>query len=330
LTILQSLNTRTLRIKLVTILFLVFSNFSSFAQSYPNQPVKVISPFPPGGAADVVVRLICQKLSENMKINFIVDNKPGAGGAIGSQFVMAAEPDGYTLLLTSSSAMAINPHQMQKATYDPFTNFTAISLIGYSPNVLVVSPEFPVKNTQELIALLKTKPGAYNFASNGAGTLSHLTGDLFKQAAQVDFVIVPYKGAAPAVVDVASGQVNALFAAYASVAPMIKAGKLKPLGITSLKRISIAPNIPTLNETGMNGFESNQWWGLYGPANLPQEITLKLNAEVNKILKLPEIQKRFSEESILLLGGKPEDLTNYMRNDYNKWGKVIQAGQFKN
>ena len=243
---------------------------------------------------------------------------------------MSAEPDGYTLLLTSSSAMAINPHQQTKPTYDPFTNFTAISLIGYSPNVLVVSPEFPAKNIQELIALLQSKPGNFNFASNGAGTLSHLTGDLFKQTANVEFLLVPYKGAAPAVVDVASGQVNALFAAYASVAPMIKAGKLKPLGVTSLKRIPIAPNIPTLHETGLNGFESTQWWGLYGPANLPQEITLKLNADINKILKLPEMQKRFADESILLLGGKPEDLTNYMRNDYNKWGKVINMGLSKN
>ena len=313
-----------------TFLLLFFWSCASFAQNYPLQTVRVISPFPPGGAADIVVRLISQKMTETSKVNFIVDNKPGAGGAIGSQFVMSAEPDGYTLLLTSSSAMAINPHQQTKPTYDPFTNFTAISLIGYSPNVLVVSPEFPAKNIQELIALLQSKPGNFNFASNGAGTLSHLTGDLFKQTANVEFLLVPYKGAAPAVVDVASGQVNALFAAYASVAPMIKAGKLKPLGVTSLKRISIAPNISTLHETGLNGFESTQWWGLYGPANLPQEITLKLNADINKILKLPEMQKRFADESILLLGGKPEDLTNYMRNDYNKWGKVINMGLSKN
>ena len=169
-------------------LLLFFWSCASHAQNYPLQTVRVISPFPPGGAADIVVRLISQKMTETSKVNFIVDNKPGAGGAIGSQFVMSAEPDGYTLLLTSSSAMAINPHQQTKPTYDPFTNFTAISLIGYSPNVLVVSPEFPAKNIQELIALLQSKPGNFNCASNGAGTLSHLTGDLFKQTANVELM----------------------------------------------------------------------------------------------------------------------------------------------
>jgi tripartite-type tricarboxylate transporter receptor subunit TctC len=296
--------------------------------TYPNQTVHVTTPFPPGGAADVVVRLISQKLTEELGASFIVDNKPGAGGSIGAKFVSQSSPDGYNLLITSSSTMSINPHFMKKIGYDPFTSFTPISLIGYSPNVFVVTPNLPFKNVQEFIAAAKANPGKYNFASNGPGTSSHLTGELFQQSASIELLHVPYKGASPAVVDVAGGQVTGLFAAFASVGPLVKSGKLKALGVTSLKRMEIAPQIPTLNESGLPNFESLQWWAVYGPANMPVSIQNKLNEAVNKILKQPDTKVRFAEESIFVLGGSPDDLKNYLRSDYNKWGKVISTGKF--
>ena len=288
----------------------------------------VTTPFPPGGAADVVVRLVSQKLSEELGVSFIVENRPGAGGSIGAKYIAQLPPDGYNLLITSSSTMSINPHFMKKIGYDPFTSFTPISLIGYSPNVFVVTPNLPFKTVQEFIGAAKAQPGKYNFASNGPGTSSHLTGELFQQSAGVEMLHVPYKGASPAVVDVAGGQVTGLFAAFASVGPLIKSGKLKALGVTSMKRMEIAPQIPTFNESGLPNFESLQWWGVFAPANLPVNIQVKLNDAMNKILKHPDTKARFAEESIMVLGGSPEDLKNYLRNDYNKWGKLISSGKF--
>ena len=307
------------------LLILMHSGFTH-ADSYPSRPVQVVTPFPPGGAADVVVRLVSQQLTENFKSSFIVDNKPGAGGGIGAQFVSRAAPDGYTLLLTSSSTMSINPHLNAKLGFDPIKSFTPIGFIGYSPNVLVINPTLPFKNSSELIAAAKAKPNFYTFASNGSGTLSHLTGELYQQASGVEFLHVPYKGAAPAVVDVAGGQVSLLFAAYGSVGPMVKSGKLKALGVTSTKRIKIAPELPTLAESGLPGFESNQWWGLFGPADMPPEIVTRLNLELNKALKSPELRKRFIEEGIEVGGGSPGDLAAYLQLDFAKWGKVIKAG----
>jgi len=304
---------------------LVFSGFTQ-AQTYPSRAVQVVTPFPPGGAADVVVRLVTQQLSDGFKVPFVVDNKPGAGGGIGAQFVARAAPDGYTLLLTSSSTMSINPHLNPKLGFDPVKSFTPITFIGYSPNVLVVSPSLPFKTSAELITAAKAKPGLYSFASNGSGTLSHLTGELYKQAAGVEFLHVPYKGASPAVIDVAGGQVSLLFAAYASVGPMVKAGKLRALGITSSKRLNIAPELPTLMETGLGGFESNQWWGLFAPIDLPQEVLSRLNSQMNKALKAAELRKHFAEEGIEPGGGSSADLAAYLQTDLNKWGQVIKAG----
>ncbi len=303
---------------------------TSQANPYPDHPVHVITPFPAGGAADVVLRLVTQKLSEGLGVPFVVENKAGAGGGIGSLFVAKAEADGYTLLLTSSSAMSINPLLAEKSLYNPFTDFTPIVLIGSSPNVLVVNTKEPINSLSDLITQAKAKPAQFSFASNGAGTLSHLTGELFNQYAGVSMLHVPYKGAAPAVADTIGGQVNALFAAYASVSGMVKAGKLKMIGVTSLNRLEIAPETPTLSESGLKGFESNQWWGLYGPPHLSGAVVSKLNAEMNKILSNKENKKRFAEESIELMGGTPAQLTQYLRADYSKWEKVIKNANIKN
>jgi tripartite-type tricarboxylate transporter receptor subunit TctC len=296
------------------------------AENYPSRAVQVVTPFPPGGAADVVVRLVTQQLSDLFKVPFVVDNKPGAGGGIGAQFVSHAMPDGYTLLLTSSSTMSINPHLNTKMGFDPLKSLSPIAFIGDSPNVLVVSPSLPFKTSAELIAAAKAKPGFYSFASNGSGTLSHLTGELYKQASGIDALHVPYKGASPAVVDVAGGQVSFLFAAFASVGPMVKSGKLRALGVTSTRRLNISPELPTLAESGLSGFESNQWWGLFAPLELPHEVLARLNLEMNKALKSPDLKKRFAEQGIEVGGGSPADLAAYLQNDYNKWGQIIKTG----
>ena len=304
----------------------LFASGLAQAENYPSRAVQVVTPFPPGGAADVVVRLVTQQLSDLFKVPFVVDNKPGAGGGIGAQFVSHAVPDGYTLLLTSSSTMSINPHLNTKMGFDPLKSLSPIAFIGDSPNVLVVSPSLPFKSSAELIAAAKAKPGFYSFASNGSGTLSHLTGELYKQASGIDALHVPYKGASPAVVDVAGGQVSFLFAAFASVGPMVKAGKLRALGVTSTRRLNISPELPTLAESGLSGFESNQWWGLFAPLELPHEVLARLNLEMNKALKSPDLKKRFAEQGIDVGGGSPADLAAYLQNDYNKWGQIIKTG----
>ncbi|HEY9278833.1 MAG TPA: tripartite tricarboxylate transporter substrate binding protein [Eoetvoesiella sp.] len=301
----------------------------TFAQPYPNHAISMITPFPPGGAADVVLRLIAERLTESFKSPVVVENKGGAGGAIGTAFVARAAPDGYTLLLTSSSTMSINPQLRAQPPYDPFKDFTPIALVGTSPNVLVVNSSLPINSVSDLIAAAKKQPGGLNFASNGIGTLSHLTGELFEQTADIEMLHVPYKGAAPAVADTAGGQVAALFAAYASVAPMVESKKLRALGVTSAKRISVAPDLPTIAESGLSGFESNQWWGIWGPAGLPESIVSKINTEVNKVLQDPEVKKRFAQESVELTGGTPQELTDYLRTDYDKWTAVIKAAGIK-
>jgi tripartite-type tricarboxylate transporter receptor subunit TctC len=296
----------------------------TLAQGYPDKPVRAVVPFPPGGAADIVARHVAQKLSEAFGQQFIVDNRAGAGGAIGTEQVARAGPDGYTVLFGSSSAMSINPH-ITKTPYDPIKGFTPVILTGYAPNVLVVHPSLPAKTVKELIAIARAKPGALNYASNGIGTLSHLTGELFMQRAGIKLVHVPYKGAAPATIDTISGQVTMLFAAYPSVSAQARAGKLKLLAVTSAKRIEIAPQLPTVAEAALPGFESNQWWGLYGPAGMPAAIVTKLNTETNRILGTADIRKRFAADGAEPGGGSPNDLAAYLKDDYEKWGKVVRA-----
>lgn len=299
------------------------------AQAYPSRPVSLVTPFPPGGAADVVIRLMAQELGKEMDATFIVDNRAGAGGAIGTSYVARANPDGYTLLLTSSSTMSINPHLTAKRPYDPFTSFTPISLVGYATNELVVTGTLPYKTVGDVIAAAKAAPGKIAFGSNGVGTLSHLMGEMFMQQAGVKMLHVPYKGAAPAVADTAAGQVSVLFSNYASVAPMVKAGKLNGLAITSLKPTPLAPGLPTIAESGLPGFEANQWWGLWGPAGLPKEIVDKLNAAATKVLTNRDTIKRFNAEGVDLLSGTPADLTSYLRADYDRWGEVVKAAGIK-
>jgi tripartite-type tricarboxylate transporter receptor subunit TctC len=313
-----------------TLLCLAFAAIASeaAAQTYPAKPVRVVVPAPPGGAIDIVARYIVQKLSEPFGVQFIVDNRGGAGGAIASDIVARAPPDGYTLFLSSSSAMSISPHFVPKAP-DPLRSYTPIVMIGTSPNVLVVHPSVPAKDVKGLIALAKSRPDALACASNGTGTLSHLTAALFMQQAGIRMLHVPYTGAAPAVVSTVAGNVSLLFAAYASVAAQMHAGRLRGLAVTSAKRSAVAPDLPTVSEAALPGFESTQWWGVYGPLSLPADVTTRLNAELNRILRTPETHKRFAVDGADPAGGTPADLAAYHKADYEKWGKVIRSAGIK-
>ncbi|HEY4370311.1 MAG TPA: tripartite tricarboxylate transporter substrate binding protein [Burkholderiales bacterium] len=301
---------------------------SARAATYPDRPVRVVVPFPAGGAADIVARHVAQKLSEALPAQFIVDNRGGAGGAIGTEFVTRAPADGYTLLMASSSSMSINPHLTLKQTYNPFTDFTPIILLGYAPNVLVSAPSLPVKNLQQLIALVKSKPQSLSFASNGAGTVSHLTGEWFSQRLGVKVLHVPYKGAAPAVIDTIAGQTSYLFAVFPSVSVHVKDGKLRALAVTSAKRMASEPAIPAMSET-LPGFESIQWWALYGPPGLPQPIVAKLNGELNKILRTADIKQKFAADGAEPSWGTPAELAAYLKTDSERWAGVIKAAGIK-
>lgn len=302
---------------------------SALAQNYPEKPVRVVVPFPPAGAADIVARHVCQMLSGSFGTQFIVENRAGAGGAIGTDYAAHAAPDGYTLINASSSSMSINPHMGAGTPYDPQRSFTPVILVGYAPNVLVVHPSVPAKSVKDLIAIAKARPGALNIASNGSGTISHLTAELFMQRAGIRMVHVPYKGSSPATIDLMAGQVSLLFAAYPSVSTQVQAGKLKALAVTTAKRIEIAPQLPTVAEAALPGFESSQWWGLYGPAGMPAAIVTRLNTELNKILRSADIRKKFAADGAEPGSGTPGELAAYLKTDFEKWGKVIKAAGVK-
>ncbi len=303
-------------------------SFTAHAQAYPDKAVRVIVPFPAGGAADIVARHFTTRLSPLIGQQIIVDNRGGAGGIIGGEVASRAPADGYTLLFASSSVLSINPHLGAKAPYDVLKSFTPIVKIGDAPNVLTVHPSVPAKTVKELIVIAKAKPEALAYASNGAGTLSHLTGELFAQRGGVKMLHVPYKGAAPATIDTVAGNVSVLFAAYPSVSAQVRAGRLKALAVTSAKRLAVAPELPTVADT-LKGFESSQWWGLYGPAGLPAAVVDKLNVAGNKVLVTDDIKKALALDGAEPSGGTPAALAAYHKADYEKWGAVITKAGIK-
>jgi tripartite-type tricarboxylate transporter receptor subunit TctC len=299
------------------------------AQQYPDKAVRVVVPAAAGGALDVVARQLMQKLGESLAAQFVIDNRAGAAGSIGAESVARSAPDGYTLLFASSSVLSINPTLGAKTSYDILRNFSPLVLVGYAPNVLAVHPSLPARTVRELIAIAKAKPGALAFASNGAGTLSHLTGALFMQQARIELLHVPYKSAAPAVIAAASGEVPILFAAYPSVSTQIHAGKLSGVAVTSAKRIAAAPSLPTVAEAALPGFESTQWWGFYGPAGTPPDVVARLNKEMNAILATVETRKRLATEGAEPAGGSPGELGAYHKADLERWERVIRAAGIK-
>jgi tripartite-type tricarboxylate transporter receptor subunit TctC len=293
------------------------------AQVYPAKPLRMIVPFPPGGPTDITGRTISQKLSERWHQPVVVENKPGASTVIGTDLAAKSPPDGYTLLLGSNS-IALQPLLQAKLPYDPSRDLTPVILAARIPNVLVVHPSVPAQSVSEFIALAKAKPGTINYASVGNATGPHLFAELFRSMAGVDIVHVPYKGTAPAVNDLLGGQVQALFDSLATALPNIRAGKLRALGVTSLQRSRSAPEIPTLSEAGVKGYEATGWFGVLVPSGTPPELVAKLNGEIASILKLPDVEERFLKFGAEGGGGSSEQFADFIRSERDKWGKIIK------
>jgi len=293
-------------------------------QAYPNKPIRIINPFPPGGAGDAVLRIVSQKLTEAWGQQILLDTRAGASGAIGLQAAAKSAPDGYTLVLGTSSTHAINPILQPDLSYDAVKDFAPISMLIVIPNIIVAHSSVPVSNLKELIALARSKPGQISFASNGNGTSSHMAGELLNIEAGIKIAHVPYKGAGPAVSDVLGGHVQLLIGAVATSLPHVISGKLKALGVSSLRRSAAAPTVPTVAESGFPGFEVVQWFGIFAPAATPRELVAKLNGEINRALTRPEINAEFTRQGYGVEPRTPEQFATYIKDETVKWTKLIK------
>ncbi|MBI3368540.1 MAG: tripartite tricarboxylate transporter substrate binding protein [Burkholderiales bacterium] len=296
----------------------------ALAQAFPNKAIRVVVPFPPGGGTDIIAREVTQKVAAATGWAFVIDNKPGAGGNLGVDAVAKSPADGYTLVLGQTSNLAINPALYAKLPYNPQKDLTPIGLVASAPLVIVVPAQSAFKTIADLVAAAKAKPGEVNFASPGNGTVAHLTGEQFQKAAGVKFQHVPYKGANQAMTDVISGQVQIYVSSVPSVLQQIRIGKVRPLAVTSAKRIDDLPQTPTVGESGYKGFDAVTWFGLLAPAGTPKDIVARLNAEFNKALRLPDLRKRLGDEGADPLGGTPEQFAELIRDDIARWGKTVK------
>jgi tripartite-type tricarboxylate transporter receptor subunit TctC len=292
---------------------------------YPTRPVKIVVPFAPGGSTDVVARILADKLGTELKQNFIVDNRPGAGGNIGADAVAKAAPDGYTLLMGTTGVLAINGHLYKAMSYDAEKDFTPVSYTSLITNILVVNPAVAVRTVPELLGLAKSKPGGLTFASSGSGSSTHLSGELFKALAGVDILHVPYKGSSQALIDVMSGQVTMLFDNAPSSIPFIQQGKLRAVAVTSTKRLPNLPDVPTISESGVPGYESLSWSGIVAPAATPRPVIARLNAAIERILAMDDVKQRFAAMGVEPVGGTPEAFARHVRAESDKWGKLVKS-----
>ena len=312
------------RIRWTSLIVALLAGAAAHAQQYPARTIRIVVGFPPGGGTDIVTRLVAQKLTEAWKQQVIVDNRPGATGMIGANVVAKAPPDGYTLLTGHVNSNAIAPWMVRKPLYDPLTDFAAIAYIGYAPNVLVVHPSTPARNVKELIALARAHPGELTFASPGVGSTNHLAGEMFKRATGINLTHVPYKGSAPAIVDILAGNVVMNFDTLSSVVTYIQSGRMRPLAVTTAERDVQLPNVPTLREIGLKEYDVRNWYSIMGPAATPRDIVTKLNAEVNRILQLPDIRSRLDELGVRLSPMTPEQFTDFVKRENGTYRKVAQ------
>jgi tripartite-type tricarboxylate transporter receptor subunit TctC len=301
--------------------------FSQDTANYPSRPIRVIVPFAPGGGLDISTRLIGQKLTEKWGQNIVVDSRPGAATIVGTEIASKAAPDGYTLLMITTT-FAINPGLYPKLPYDPGRDFTPVTQLNYQPNVIVVAPSFAGNSVKDLIAAAKAKPGELTFASPGAGSAPHLAAEMFQRAAGVSMIHVPYKGIPPAATDVIGGRVTMLFTTTISAAPHIKAGRLRAVAITSAKRQSGMPDIPTIGET-LPGYRAEAFQGMVVPAGVPQAIVNKLSAEVARIVRLPDVAERFQLDGAEPVGSTPKEFAAFLKAEMQKWSKVVKDAGIK-
>lgn len=300
---------------------------ASGASPYPSKPIRIIVPSPPGGGNDIMARIAAQRLNESWGTPVVVDNRPGAGGAIAFETAARAEPDGYTLLLGSTN-LTVLP-EISKVAYHPIRSYAPVSLMSTAMNILLVHPSLPAQSVKELIALAKAKPGQLNYASASVATSSHLAGEMFNLMAGTNIVHIPYKGAGPALVDVMSGQVHMLFSNPAASYGHVKSGKLRALAVSGSKRSSKLPDVPTIAEAGLPGFEASTWWGILAPAGTPREIVNKANAELARALTQADVQERIAALGADLVGGPPQRLADHLLSEIPRWAPVIRAANIR-
>ena len=301
---------------------------ATHAQSFPSKPVRLVVPFAAGGSTDIIARVLAQKLNEAWGTSVIVDNRAGGSSVIGTDVVAKSAPDGHTLLVTPAP-FTIVPSLTPKLPYDPHKDFEPITLINTTPLVVVVNPSVPAKSIRELIAIAKAKPGALNFGSSGSGGSNHLAGELFNAMAGVKMVHVPYKGNAPALTDLVGGHIDLLFNGLTSALPLIKSGKLRAIDMTSLKRAGSLPEVPTVDEQGLKGFQAVAWNGLTAPARTPKDVIAKLNADVLKVIRSPELVEKLKAEGSDPVGSSVADYAAFLRDEIAKWSKVIKFANVK-
>ncbi len=296
------------------------------AQTFPSRPIRIVATFEPGGASDILARLIAPKLTEYLGKPVMVENRPGAGGNIGTDFVAKSAPDGYTLVMGYIGTHAVNPTLYPNIPFDAVKDFAPVAFVASIPSVLVVHPSVPAKSVAELIALAKSRPGQLNYGSGGSGTAPHLAAELFKSISGVDMAHIPYKGSGPAVTALLAGQISLMFNTMAQTIPYIQSGKLRGLAVTSGKRSKALPDLPTLAESGLPGYEMVGWFGVFAPAGTPKDVVTKLNVEIMKVLNLPDIRERLTKmgsESTDI--STPEQFGDYVKAEIAKWAKVIKS-----
>ena len=297
---------------------------TSSGQAYPTGPVRVVVPFPPGGGNDSMGRILAQKLTESFGKQFVVDNRGGANGMVGSELVAKAPRDGYTLLVNGANFVT-SPSLYPKPTYDPIRNFEPISLLAFAPNVLVVHPSVPAKNVKELIALAKAKPRQINFAGSGSGSTPHLAGELFKTMTKTEMMHVPYRGTGPAITGLLSGEVECMFMPALTAVPLVQSGRVRALAVTSRNRLPALPSLPTVSESGLKGYESSQWYGFLAPAGTPSDIVNVLSTHTMKVMQTADMKERMTEAGSIAVGSTREVFAKHLADEFAKWAKVIKA-----
>jgi tripartite-type tricarboxylate transporter receptor subunit TctC len=298
-------------------------------QAYPAKPIRLVVPFTPGGSSDILARAIGQKLSEAWGQPVVIDNLPGAGGSLGADRVAKAAPDGYTLLMGHIGTLAVNPSIYPRLPYDPVKHFTPVAWVANVPNVLVVHPSVPANSVKELLALAKSKPGQLNYGSGGNGSAAHLATEYLKLQSQTFMVHVPYRGTVPAVTDLVGGQIQLLFTGGPALIPFVKSGQVRALAVSSSKRLDALPEVPTVAESGLPGFEADQWYGVVAPAGTPREIVLKLNAQINQALASSELKTRLQSEGAIAMPATPEAFGALIVREIGCWKPVVKAGNIK-
>jgi len=299
------------------------------AQTYPSRPIKLVVPFPPGGPLDAVGRAIAQKLTEAWGQSVVVDNRPGAGGNIGADVVAKSPPDGYTIVMGALSTHAVNPSLYPSMPYDAVKDFAPITLVAITPNVLVVNPALPVHSVKELIAYAKANPGKLSFGSGSVGSAGHLAGELFKVEAGVDMVHVPFKGGAPAMQSLLAGDTPVMFDNLANSMPQVKAGKLRALAVTTAQRSPLVPELPTMAEAGLPGFDISTWFGLLAPAGTPADVIAKWNADVTRILAAPDMRERLAAQGAVAAPDSPQDFARFIASEVSKYARIVKASGAK-